>query len=135
MAETSVRRAVLCVYPVSMMAQSASVWLAVSTSFERFVAVCRPLAAPGADQATAKARLTLLCVLSFAVAYNLVRFWEFRLELPGPQLLPLLKQDLRYVRLYAHWLYLAAMFCLPFCLMLYFSGAIVREIQRARRTR
>lgn len=66
-------------YPLSMMLQSASVWLFMVITTERYLAVVHPLRV-GLYVSTSRARLAILAVVSAAVAYNFVRFWEYSLE-------------------------------------------------------
>lgn len=66
-------------YPLSMMLQSASVWLFMLITTERFLAVVHPLRV-GLYCSASRARLAIVTVVLAAVAYNFVRFWEYSLE-------------------------------------------------------
>jgi hypothetical protein len=70
---------VVYVYPLSMMLQSASVWLFMLITTERYIAVVHPLRV-GVYCSASRARIAIVAVVLSAVAYNFVRFWEYSLE-------------------------------------------------------
>lgn len=70
---------VVYVYPLSMMLQSASVWLFMLITTERYLAVVHPLRV-GVYCSASRARLAIVIVVLAAIAYNFVRFWEYYLE-------------------------------------------------------
>lgn len=56
--------------------QTASVWIFMLITVERFLAVCLPLRV--AHYCTVeRSRLALVLVYLAAFAYNIVRFWEY----------------------------------------------------------
>lgn len=63
------------VYPLGLIAQTGSVYLTVTVTVERYVAVCRPLRARSLCT-YGRAKMYVLCVVLFSVLYNLPRFWE-----------------------------------------------------------
>ena len=65
------------VYPMALTAQTASVYLTVAITVERYVAVCLPLKARSLCTHK-RARWCVLAVFSFAVLYNFTRFFEYR---------------------------------------------------------
>ena len=58
------------------MAQTASVYLTVLVTIERFIVVCHPLKARSLCT-TKRTRLGVLLVMSFSVLYNMSRFFEY----------------------------------------------------------
>uniref|UniRef100_A0A182SM78 G-protein coupled receptors family 1 profile domain-containing protein n=1 Tax=Anopheles maculatus TaxID=74869 RepID=A0A182SM78_9DIPT len=68
----------LVVYPLAMIAQTASVYLTLTVTLERYVAVCHPLRAR-ALCTYGRARLYVVGILIFSILYNLPRFWEVTL--------------------------------------------------------
>ena len=64
------------VWPVGSIAQTASVWIVVIVSADRYVAICKPLQAPQYCTTSLMRRaIVLVCVLS--VLFNLPRFFEY----------------------------------------------------------
>lgn len=129
---------VVVVYPISMMAQSISVWLSVCISFERYLAICHPMKISLTSQTT-KARQILVSVFVLSIFYNACRFWDYRWEtIPETTeltLQPLLKANISYIRWYSHIVYLITMVIVPFVAMFGFSVAIVKTIRRSRNLR
>ena len=58
------------------MAQTASVYLTVLVTVERFVVVCHPLKARSLCTTT-RTRLGVLLVMFFSILYNMSRFFEY----------------------------------------------------------
>lgn len=63
------------VYPLGMIAQTGSIYLTVTVTVERYVAVCRPLQARSLCT-YGRAKVYVLVVAFFSIIYNLPRFWE-----------------------------------------------------------
>ena len=63
-------------FSVGLMAQTASVYLTVLVTVERFIVVCHPLKARSLCTTT-RTRLGVLIVMSFSVLYNFSRFFEY----------------------------------------------------------
>ena len=66
-------------FPLLLIAQTASIWVVVLLAVNRYIAVCFPLKALRWC-AISKVKKQLACVLLFAVLYNLIRFAEFRIH-------------------------------------------------------
>lgn len=64
------------VYPIGMAAQTASVYLTVIVTIERYIAVCWPLEARSICTQR-RARILVIVVCSGAVLYNISRFFEY----------------------------------------------------------
>lgn len=79
----------------------------------------------------------LIGVCIFAVAYNFVRFWEFKLGEPGSG--QDVKMQLRSNHVYYLWyyttLYLFTHFVVPFSLLIALNSLVAREIYLARKAR
>lgn len=65
------------VYSVGMVAQTASVYLTVTVTIERYLAVCFPFMAR-TFCTRGRARKAVLFVISFSLLYNSTRFFEYR---------------------------------------------------------
>ena len=71
-------------WPVASIAQTATVWLVVALTADRYVAICRPLHTVQYSRRS-RVRATVALVWIFAVVYNLPRFFERVLvEVPDP---------------------------------------------------
>ncbi|KAF8363466.1 frpr-3 [Pristionchus pacificus] len=113
-------------YPVTLMAQTMSVWLLVAITIDRYLAVCHPFIV--ASYCTKKrAMLTVAIILIFSIAYNFIRFWEFTLNeqvslesgVVEDMLQPLLRADKMYLLLYQNLLTLATQFILPVAVLFF----------------
>ena len=69
---------IVYLYPVALVAQTATVWLTVSFTVERYIAVCHPLQA--ASMCTIpRARIVIVVIALVSVLYNMPRWFEYRL--------------------------------------------------------
>jgi len=77
--EFCARQGYLQVYawPVVCTAQTATIWLTVLISTERYVAICAPLRA-GGRVGVGKVRLAIVVIALTSVVFNVPRFFEYR---------------------------------------------------------
>ncbi|XP_063231841.1 FMRFamide receptor [Bacillus rossius redtenbacheri] len=132
------------VFPLALIAQTVSVYLTLTVTLERFVAVCHPLRARSLCT-YGRARLYVLAVIAFSTLYNLPRFWDVRVSVLGfderrnTTLYMVEPSGMRsnpyYVKIYVHWLYLVFMYFLPFSCLALFNAAIYRQVRRANKER
>jgi hypothetical protein len=67
---------VVYVYPIALIAQTSTVWITVSFTVERYIAVCHPLRA--ARMCTpARARVVIIAVSICALVFNISRWFEY----------------------------------------------------------
>ncbi|XP_045215938.1 FMRFamide receptor-like [Mercenaria mercenaria] len=69
---------VVYIYPIALIAQTSTVWITVSFTVERYIAVCHPLRATSMCT-TARARVVIAVVSVCAVMFNLCRWFEYEL--------------------------------------------------------
>lgn len=133
----------MVVYPLAMTAQTASVYLTLTVTLERYVAVCHPLRAR-ALCTYGRARLYVIVIVIFALLYNIPRFLEVRIrEIYGDAefstIFCIAASDLRanpiYVKVYIHWLYLVFIYLLPFTSITFFNTMIYSQVRKANRER
>ncbi|XP_046985417.1 FMRFamide receptor [Schistocerca americana] len=131
------------VFPVALIAQTVSVYLTLTVTLERFVAVCHPLQARSLCT-YGRARLYVLLILALATVYNLPRFWEVtHVEDFSPitnstiyTVAPTSLRDNRiYISVYIHWLYFIFLYILPFACLAVLNTAIYRQVRKANQER
>lgn len=126
------------VYPIAMISQTVSVYLTLTVTLERFVAVCHPLQARSLCT-YGRARAYVVAIIAFAVLYNITRFWEVRVQACMHndygqhvyQVYPSeLRNDKRYISVYIHWMYLVIMYFVPFGSLAVLNAAIYNQVRR-----
>lgn len=131
------------VYPLAMIAQTGSVWVTVSVTIERYVAVCLPLHAKSLCT-YGRARIYIIVIAVFSFVYNIPRFWEVdRVEMEDDvhnvtriMVLPSnLRNNQSYKVIYIHWMYLFVMYLIPFVLLALLNGLIWRKVHQANKER
>ncbi|KAL5240400.1 hypothetical protein ACI65C_007810 [Semiaphis heraclei] len=131
------------VYPIAMVSQTVSVYLTLTVTLERFVAVCHPLRARSLCT-YGRARAYVVATIAFAVLYNVTRFMEVRVQKCMHtgynqfvyQVYPTdLRNNRDYISIYIHWMYLLIMYFIPFGSLAVLNAAIYRQVRRANRER
>lgn len=125
------------VYPLAMMVQTASVYLTLTVSLERFVAVCHPLRARSLCT-YGRARIYVLGIVMFSVLYNLPRLWEgmVRAEYYEKENITVycarptnLRNDPLFISIYIQWCYLIFIYLIPFVSLAVLNAAIYRQVR------
>lgn len=130
------------VYPLAMSAQTASVYLTLTVTLERYVAVCHPLRAR-ALCTYGRARIYVVVIIIFSICYNVPRFFEVALnEYPDHEFgfiycisASQLRANTSYINIYIHWLYLIFIYFIPFLSITFFNSMIYRQVRKANRER
>ncbi|XP_059616844.1 FMRFamide receptor-like [Phlebotomus argentipes] len=129
------------VFPIAMVAQTASIYLTFTVTLERFVAVCHPLQVR-ALCTYGRAKLYVVVCIVFAILYNLPRFWEVRVQefdFKGGVVYCVTASEMRldtyYIEIYIHWLYLIFIYVLPFSQLAILNSLIYAQVRRANRER
>uniref|UniRef100_A0A6A7G2Q3 FMRFamide receptor-like n=1 Tax=Hirondellea gigas TaxID=1518452 RepID=A0A6A7G2Q3_9CRUS len=127
----------LVAYPLGIVAQTGSVYLTVTVTVERYVAVCHPLKARSLCT-FGRAKIYVGAVALFSLLYNLPRFAEVtykRCNVDGVEFTTVVMTDLRrsasYIQIYITWLYLVVMYLLPFISLLVFNAFIYKQVRLA----
>lgn len=106
----------------------------------RYIAVCRPFLARVVCTPS-RAVFALAAIMVFSIAYNAPRFWEYSIlriqadDDPDVVLIiamPTLRSDSNYMRIYGHWMYFVFMFAVPFSILVFLNGNVVRAVRQAR---
>ena len=125
------------VYSVAMIAQTASVYLTLAVTLERFVAVCLPFRARSLCT-YGRARYGVISVALFAVIYNLPRFFEVKWQActeNNATITVVRPTELRihplYISVYVTWAYLIFMYLIPFSCLAIFNFLIYNQVRKA----
>lgn len=142
------------VYPLGLTAQTCTIWITVSFTVERYIAVTHPLKA--SSMCTIKrARITTIAVAISSVIYNLSRWFEYKsrvvtatyngsvsivtipdTDLPAYQVIPTsLEQNPIYEWTYFTGLYLAVMCIIPVVLLSVLNYFLIQAVRKSRRER
>ncbi|XP_063867233.1 FMRFamide receptor-like isoform X2 [Scylla paramamosain] len=130
------------IFPLALIAQTGSVYLTVTVTLERYIAVCRPLRARVLCT-YGRAKIYVMSVAFLSILYNLPRFWEvttkecftddektLRIVIPTQ-----LRLNSFYIEFYIMWLYLFVMYLVPFLCLMIFNFFIYREVRAANHER
>uniref|UniRef100_A0A914S087 G-protein coupled receptors family 1 profile domain-containing protein n=1 Tax=Parascaris equorum TaxID=6256 RepID=A0A914S087_PAREQ len=129
-------RILLFAYPVTLMLQSMSVWLLVSITIDRYLAVCYPFKVRAYCTRT-RAMITIILIVFFSIVYNFVRFWEFTLDDSGgtssieESIIPLLRGDPLFMLLYQNIATLITQFFIPLIVLCFLNLHVARTILEA----
>ncbi|CAH0392669.1 unnamed protein product [Bemisia tabaci] len=133
------------VFPIALIAQTVSVYLTVTVTLERFVAVCLPLRARSLCT-YGRAKIYVIIIIFMATLFNASRFFEVDV-IEEPQgyaaynttvyrAIPSgLRESSLYVTLYIHWFYFIFIYFLPFSALAILNAAIYRQVRRANQER
>lgn len=123
-------------FPLAVIVQTASVYLTLCVTLERFVAVCHPLRARSLCT-YGRARIYVFVIIIFSVLYNLPRFWEVSHASNYDErfnttiycvVASALRKDSVYIAVYIHWMYLVFLYFLPFVSLAILNLAIYRQV-------
>ncbi|PVD20029.1 hypothetical protein C0Q70_20523 [Pomacea canaliculata] len=134
---------IVYLYPVGLVAQTATVWLTVSFTVERYIAVCHPLKA--ASMCTIqRARIVIVVISIVSVLYNVPRWFEYTLlQQENPitmvRCLSVDKTELGrnsiYNKIYFGWLYFLVMCSIPLCSLAVLNTFLVMAVKHSHRQR
>ncbi|XP_034483753.1 FMRFamide receptor-like [Drosophila innubila] len=134
---------IIVILPIAMIAQTASIYVILMVTVERYVAVCHPLKAR--EFCTyRRAKISFIVCVCFAIVCGIPRFWEFHTvmsQLPNTTTVlhcarpTLLRVDPTYLKVYKHWYYLIVNYLIPFLTLAILNCLIYRRVRRANRVR
>ncbi|KAG7168255.1 FMRFamide receptor-like [Homarus americanus] len=129
------------VFPLALVAQTGSVYLTVTVTVERYIAVCRPLRARYLCT-YGRAKVYVISVALFSILYNIPRFWEVsnkECNVDGETFVIVVPSALRlnpyYIEIYIMWVYLIVMYLVPFLSLMIFNFFIYKEVRAANHER
>lgn len=128
-------------YPISCAAQIATVYLTLTVTIERYIAVCHPLKTRSFCTC-GRARLAFLSIVAFAMIYNLPKFfeieiytethWKYNVVIYCVRSASLRSNEL-YVTVYVHWMYFFVCYSFPLVALIIFNVAIYLRVRKANR--
>ncbi|KAK4881135.1 hypothetical protein RN001_004454 [Aquatica leii] len=131
------------VFPLSMATQTASAYLTLTVTLERFVAVCHPLRARSLCT-YGRARAYVVVIIIFSFVYNFPKVFEASVKSEWYEDKNLTVYCVRptefrtndiYVNVYVHWCYLIFMYALPFGSLAVLNAAIYKQVRKANMER
>ncbi|KAG5680361.1 hypothetical protein PVAND_009870 [Polypedilum vanderplanki] len=130
------------VYPFAIIAQTASIYMTLFVSLERYIAVCYPLKAR--SLCTKKhAKLCILIIVIFSIVYNSLKFFEIQLvqgedSMFGEFYCPRassLRRNHYYIHVYIHWMYLIVINVIPLSAITFFNLQIFMRVKTVNKMR
>ena len=129
-------------YPVAMITETATVYLTLLVTFNRYVSVCKLQAQPRNKNYKTSARLQVLGVIVFSCVYNLPRFFEFEIKpanAAGKQVIALDDSKLAlnkfYNIIYTNCAYFIVMFLFPLVVLLYLNRQLILALREMKQRR
>ncbi|XP_050452953.1 FMRFamide receptor-like [Cataglyphis hispanica] len=128
-------------YPLACIAQFVTVYLTLTVTLERYIAVCHPLRARSFCT-YGRAQMAVMLIVIFAFIYNIPKFWEitvynerhWKYNITVYCVFPTeLRSNEYYVTLYIHWMYFFVYYMLPFIALVIFNMAIYQRVRKANR--
>lgn len=130
-------------FPIAVTAHTVSVYLTLTVTLERFVAVCHPLRARSLCT-YGRARIYVIVIVIFSLIYNLPRFWEVSLDSSIHPVYNItvycvrptsLRENSIYITVYIHWMFLVFHYFLPFTSLAILNACIYKQVRRANAER
>ena len=124
------------VYPVSLIAETASIWITVLVTVNRYVSVCRPYEVSSwCTVQQAKRQVIIIWILS--IALHFVRFFEQRVvrgARNSVEVTSMGNHDV-YKILYGSILYCIVMFLVPLVTLIILNYRLIKGLQQTKRRR
>lgn len=132
--ETAFPYVVVYIYPLALVAQTSTVWITVSFTVERYVAVCYPLRAATVCTIS-RARAAIVGVSFLALLFNICRWFEHRLNTTGNTTVNVLTEfgaNPTFLNVYYTILYPIIMLIVPLAILAILNTCLVLAVKRSR---
>ena len=131
------------IYPIALIAQTATIWLTVSFTVERYIAVCHPLKA--ASMCTIfRAKIVIIGVSVGSALYNCPRWFDYWPvatinEYTNKSIVRVnrtqFSQNPIYLQVYFSWLYVPIMCIVPLLVLSILNMFLILAVRRSQRQR
>ncbi|CAI4229539.1 unnamed protein product [Auanema sp. JU1783] len=123
-------KSALLTFPISVIAQTGSVWTCVAVTLDRFIAVSYPirkrvLCTPNTSLAV------LLGVTFFSVIFKIPAFLEIQLNEAGVLVDTDLRKNQLYQKIYMTYLYTAIIVVVPWTIIIVLNVIVIRKVRIA----
>ncbi|XP_046377973.1 FMRFamide receptor-like isoform X1 [Haliotis rufescens] len=131
------------IYPLGLVAQMITIWLTVSFTVERYIAVCHPLKAAGMCTIN-RARMVIVGVCFVSLLYNIPRWLEYQvLAFTHPPtndscmiIMPTeFNKDPMYNKIYFGWSYFLVMCVIPLVSLAVLNTFLILAVRRSKAQR
>ena len=139
---------VVYIYPLALVAQTSTVWITVSFTVERYIAVCHPLKAARMCSIN-RTRIVIVCVSIVSFIYNITRWFEYELtnnsrkpsnktgENSTNQTFPFKPTEFHgdhlYNTVYYSYLYPIIMFVIPLSSLAIFNTCLIHAVKKSQK--
>ncbi len=132
------------IWPLGLMAHTATIWLTVLVTLNRFYAICRPVG-PFKSYVLQATKIQVLLVVSFAILYNTPRFFEHKVISEEVTLIDsdthanntttvsrCLGDSQVYQIIYSNILYFPVMYIVPLLSLTYLNYKLIKALNALR---
>ena len=120
------------IWPPSLIAHTATIWLTVLVTFNRHQAVCEPIG-PMRTYAVPMARIQVIFVLIFSILYNIPRFFEHQtlqtVVVDNVTTSYNLGDNKAYQVIYSNVIYYPVMYILPLSILTYLNVKLIKSLR------
>ncbi|XP_067665783.1 FMRFamide receptor-like [Haliotis asinina] len=131
------------IYPLGLVAQMITIWLTVSFTVERYIAVCHPLKAAGMCTIN-RARMVIIGVCFVSFLYNIPRWFEYKVlaftHPPTNDSCMIIRptefnKDPLYNKIYFGWSYFLVMCVIPLVSLAVLNTFLILAVRRSKAQR
>lgn len=130
---------VVYIYPLALVAQTSTVWITVSFTVERYIAVCHPLKAARMCSIN-RTRIVIISVSVVSFIYNMTRWFEYKLTdstTENSTVPPFTKTEfgsnVLYNNVYYSYFYPCIMFVIPLSSLAIFNTCLIHAVKKSQK--
>ena len=135
---------VVYIYPLALVAQTSTVWITVSFTVERYIAVCHPLKAARMCSIN-RARIVIISVSVVSFLYNMTRWFEYEIVHLASKNSTVMTtvfyefnktefgNNLLYNKIYYSYFYPFIMFVIPLSSLAIFNTCLIHAVKKSQK--